>query len=144
MPTYYLHKIASIRFTDANITGDIKVSTADAASPVTRQLLHPTTLKHLTRILPQDAITLQLYYIRFVAAFNKLALGTRTLLSKYFFVNGDFGPFTPQIYKARDMLLNNPAVIVYFFTLGTKWLNSYIASLNASLQQQSVNNPLGR
>jgi len=55
------------------------------------------------------------------------------LLSKYFFVNGDFGLFTPQIHKAWDMLLNSPAVVINFFTLGTKWLNGYIASLNTSL-----------
>jgi len=57
----------------------------------------------------------------------------RILLSKYFFINRDFGLFTLQIYKAWDMLLNNPIVVVYFFTLGTKWLNGYIVSLNASL-----------
>jgi len=90
-------------------------------------------LKYLTCILPQDVITLRLYYIRFVVASNKLILGTRILLSKYFFVNRDFGLFIPQIHKAWDILLNSPVVIVNFFTLGTKWLNGYIASLNASL-----------
>ena len=90
-------------------------------------------LKYLTHILPQDTITLRLYYIRFVVASNKLILGKRTLLSKYFFINRDFSPFILQIYKAQDMLLNNPIVIIYFFTLGTKWLNSYIISLNISL-----------
>jgi hypothetical protein len=120
IPTYYLYKTASIQFIDTNIAGNIKVNTTNTTSLVTQQLLHPTILKHLTYILPQDAITLQLYYIRFIIASNKLILGTPTLLSKYFFVNRDFSLFTPQIYKARDMLLNSPAVIIYFFTLGTK------------------------
>jgi hypothetical protein len=35
MPTYYLYKIASIQFINANIASDIEVDTADAASPVT-------------------------------------------------------------------------------------------------------------
>ena len=35
MPTYYLYKIASIQFTDANITSNIKVNTANATSLVT-------------------------------------------------------------------------------------------------------------
>jgi len=35
MPTYYLYKIASVRFTDANITSDIKVNTTNAAFLVT-------------------------------------------------------------------------------------------------------------
>ena len=35
IPTYYLYKIASVQFTDANITSDIKVNTANATSPVT-------------------------------------------------------------------------------------------------------------
>jgi hypothetical protein len=100
MPTYYLYKTASIQFTDANIAGNVKVNTANTTSPVTWRLLHLTTLKYLTRILPQDTITLQLYYIRFIVASNKLILGTPTLLSKYFFVNRDFSLFTPQIYKA--------------------------------------------
>jgi hypothetical protein len=100
MPTYYLYKTASIQFTDANIASDIKVNTTNTTSLVTQRLLRPTTLKHLTRILLQDATTLQLYYIRFVVASNKLILGTPILLSKYFFINRDFSPFTPQIYKA--------------------------------------------
>jgi cellular nucleic acid-binding protein len=144
MPTRRLHKTASVRFTDANIAGDVEVDTADVASPVIRRLLRPTTLEHLTRILPQDATTLRLYHIRFVVASDKLGLDARTLLGEYFFVNGDFGPFTPQIHKARDILLNSPAVVVHFFTLGTEWLDGHIASLNAGLQQQRVDNPLGR
>ena len=35
MLTYYLYKIAFIQFTDANIINDIKINTADAASPIT-------------------------------------------------------------------------------------------------------------
>ncbi len=35
MPTYYLYKIVSIRFTNANITGNIKVNTANTVSLVT-------------------------------------------------------------------------------------------------------------
>ena len=35
MPTYYLYKTVSVRFMDANITGDIKVSTANTVSLVT-------------------------------------------------------------------------------------------------------------
>jgi len=35
MPTYCLYKIASIRFIDTNIAGDVKVNTANAASLVT-------------------------------------------------------------------------------------------------------------
>jgi len=35
MPTYYLHKIISVQFIDANIISDIKVNTADAVSLVT-------------------------------------------------------------------------------------------------------------
>ena len=34
MPTYYLYKIASVRFMDANITNNIKVNTADTTSLV--------------------------------------------------------------------------------------------------------------
>ena len=30
MPIYYLYKIASVQFTDANIAGNIKVNTTDA------------------------------------------------------------------------------------------------------------------
>ena len=100
MPTYCLHKTASVQFTDANITSNIEVNTTNTTSLVTWQLLYLTMLKHLTYILPQDATTLQLYYIRFIIASNKLVLGICILLSKYFFVNGDFGPFMPQIYKA--------------------------------------------
>jgi len=44
----------------------------------------------------------------------------RILLNKYFFINRDFGLFILQIYKAWDMLLNSPAVIINFFILGTK------------------------
>ena len=57
----------------------------------------------------------------------------RMLLSKYFFVNKDFGLFTTQIHKAQDMLLNSPVIVVHFFTLSTEWLNGYIISLNISL-----------
>ena len=35
MPIYYLYKTASIQFMDANITSNIKVNTANTASPVT-------------------------------------------------------------------------------------------------------------
>ena len=35
MPTYCLYKIASVQFTDANIIGNIKVDTTNAASLVT-------------------------------------------------------------------------------------------------------------
>ena len=35
MPTHRLHKIVSVQFTDTNIASDVKVNTADAASPVT-------------------------------------------------------------------------------------------------------------
>jgi len=35
MPTYYLYKTASVQFTDANITGNVKVGTTNAASLVT-------------------------------------------------------------------------------------------------------------
>jgi hypothetical protein len=85
---------------DINIANDIKVDITDTASLVTWRLSHLTMLKHFTYILPQDATTLWLYYIKFIVAFDKLALNTYILLSKYFFVNGDFGPFMPQIYKA--------------------------------------------
>ena len=80
---------------DINIASDVRVNIADAASLVTQRLLHPIMLKHFTRILPQNATTLRLYYIRFIVASDKLALGTRMLLSESFFVNGDFGLFTP-------------------------------------------------
>ena len=90
-------------------------------------------LKYLILIFLQDAMTLRLYYIRFIVAFNKLVLGTHILLSEYFFINRDFGLFIPQIYKAWDMLLNNPIIIIYFFILSTEWLNGYIISLNISL-----------
>ena len=89
--------------------------------------------KHLTCILLQDAMILWLYYIRFIVAFDKFVLGMCILLNKYFFVNRDFGPFMPQIYKAYNMLLNSPVVIIHFFILGTEWLDGYIISLNASL-----------
>ena len=88
-------------------------------------------------------MTLRLYYIRFIIASNKFTLNMRTLLGKYFFINRDFSLFMPQIHKAQDMLLNSPIVIIHFFTLGSKWLNSHIVSLNTNLQQQSINNPLG-
>ena len=94
MPTYRLYKTASVQFINTNIASNVKVNTTNTTSLVTQQLLHPTILKHLTYILPQDTITLQLYYIRFVIASNKLALGTPTLLSKYFFINRDFSLFT--------------------------------------------------
>ena len=35
MPTYYLYKMASVQFTDANITSNIKVDTTNTASLVT-------------------------------------------------------------------------------------------------------------
>jgi hypothetical protein len=35
MPTYRLYKMASVQFTDTNITGNIKVNTTNAASLVT-------------------------------------------------------------------------------------------------------------
>ena len=35
MPIYCLYKTASVQFTATNITGDIKVDTANTASPVT-------------------------------------------------------------------------------------------------------------
>ena len=35
IPTYYLYKIASIQFIGANITGNVKVNTANTTSPVT-------------------------------------------------------------------------------------------------------------
>jgi len=35
MPTYYLYKTASIQLTDANIAGNVKVNTTNAASLVT-------------------------------------------------------------------------------------------------------------
>ena len=92
--------MASVQFMGANIASNIKVNTTNTTSLVTQRLLHLTTLKYLTRILPQDTITLRLYYIRFIVASNKLILGARMLLSKYFFVNRDFGPFITQIYKA--------------------------------------------
>jgi len=131
--THCLHKTVSVWFIDINIISDVEVDTANAASLVTQWLLYLTILKYFTRILPQNATTLRLYYIKFAVAFDKLVLSIYTLLGKYFFVNKDFGPFTLQIYKAQDMLLNSLAVIVHFFTLGTEWLNSYIVSLNTSL-----------
>ena len=85
---------------DANIAGDIEVDTADAVSLVTWQLLCLTTLEYFTCIFPQNATTLRLYYIRFVVAFDKLALNIYILFNKYFFINGDFGLFILQIYKA--------------------------------------------
>ena len=35
MPIYYLYKIASIRFTDANITNNIKVNTTNTTLLIT-------------------------------------------------------------------------------------------------------------
>jgi hypothetical protein len=34
MPTYYLYKIASVQFINANIASNIKINTADTASLV--------------------------------------------------------------------------------------------------------------